>query len=379
MEPRDVSPERRDFKSFEKEGFQTENDEFNDFYSKFQKLQITTGSVMYAFSDYLSQFEALKLAREKVFDFIKNNWDSSFGELEDFLRENNKLSTSIEELDKKLEAHIHKTLQISATHASDFEAKFKNRKDLVARLTKKKKELKSLLNKKASSKLKIEEIEEDIEVLEETLKNKEHDLRRYVTAPSVKEDFKRFICDLVKHEKEYHKIDMEIFSNLRKIMKREDEISPDENKACDYQKEDKKFQRSSLKRTHSNIENESKKFKKSSQIHPSVLKEDKFQRRALKRTHDNVEEVEDKKFEESSEIHPTVLELFKYAKSSSEESDDDIEKEDEKFQRSLKRTHDNIKEDEVKKFKESSEIHSNMLELLKYAKSSSEHIEKLDK
>ncbi|GIY29894.1 hypothetical protein CEXT_750323 [Caerostris extrusa] len=346
MEPRDVSPERRDFKSFEKEGFRTENDEFNDFYSKFQKLQITTGSVMYAFSDYLSQFEALKLAREKVFDFIKNNWDSSFGELEDFLRENNKLSTSIEELDKKLEAHIHKTLLISATHASDFEvkAKFKNRKDLVARLTKKKKELKSLLNKKASSKLKIEEIEEDIEVLEETLKNKERDLRRYVTAPSVKEDFKRFICDLVKHEKEYHKIDMEIFSNLRKIMKREDEISPDENKACDYQ-EDKKFQRSSLKRTHVNIEKESKKFKKSSQIHPSVLKEDKFQRRALKRTHDNIVQVEDKRFEESSEIHPTVLELFKYAKSSSEESDDDIEK------------------DEVKKFKESSEIHPNMLEL----------------
>ncbi|GIY49331.1 hypothetical protein CDAR_600352 [Caerostris darwini] len=304
MEPRDVSLERRDLKSFEKEGFQTENEELNDFYVRFQELQISTGSIMCALSDYLSQLEVLKLTRAKVLDFFKNNWDSSFGELEDFLRENNKSSTSIEELSKNLEAHIHKMLLISTTHASDFEAKFKNRINLVALLTKKKKELKSL-TKEASSKLKIGEIEEDIEVIEETLKNKEPDLRRYVTAPWVKEDFKRFICDLVKYEEEYHKIDLDMLSNLKKIMKCEDEISPDEtgsydkNKACLYQ--------------------DNKKFKESSEIHPSVLKLFKNSKSSFEESDCDIEK-------ESSEIHPSVLELFMYAKSSSEESDDDIEK-----------------------------------------------------
>ncbi|GIY72796.1 hypothetical protein CEXT_292171 [Caerostris extrusa] len=278
MEPKDVSLERRDLKSFEKEGFQTENEELNDFYLRFQELQISTGSII------------CKLSYAKTLDCFKNTRDSSFGELETkirfFLRENNKLSTSIEELSKNLAAHIHKTLLISTTHASDFEAKFKNRLNFVALLTKKKKELKSL-TEEASSKLKLR-------IIEETLKNKEHDLKRYVTAPWVKEDFKRFICGLVKYVEEYHKISLKMSSNLEKIMKCVIEISRDEtgsydkNKACVYQ-ENKKFKRSSLKRTHGNIEKGNKKFK------------------------------------ESSEIHPSVLELFEYCKSSSEESDDDIE------------------------------------------------------
>ncbi|GIX99364.1 pyruvate dehydrogenase protein X component, mitochondrial [Caerostris darwini] len=207
---------------FDESFFLTADDDklFRDNYFKFQQRMESIGYIRDAFDRYSYNFKALLVARDEVFNAIKNNWKPSFGKLEDFSIECNKSIINIGNFVKKFDAYIDEKLLWFKTIASDFEDKIQKRHILLAKIKEKKKDIK-ILRKKASAILKIEEIEEDIENLEESLESTEKDLWRYMLSPSAQEDFKRFIRDLIKHEKEYHKKDMEVFSSLKKIIEPE--------------------------------------------------------------------------------------------------------------------------------------------------------------
>ncbi|GIY39508.1 hypothetical protein CEXT_688401 [Caerostris extrusa] len=144
-----------------------------------------------------------------MLDILKNHWSPSFGKLEDFsaVRKVNKLNDLFRtNISSRNDSKYYRLRSKSSTKFA-----------LISEIRKKKEEIESLKNE-ASSTLKIEQIEEEIEVCEESLKSTENDLLRYIFSPPVQEDFKRFIVELIKQEKEYHVKDKRIFSNLKEIM-----------------------------------------------------------------------------------------------------------------------------------------------------------------
>ncbi|GIY25501.1 hypothetical protein CDAR_543421, partial [Caerostris darwini] len=184
---------------------------------KFHQRQESIGRIIGAFAAYSKKLKALTEAREKMLNISRNQWSSSFGKFEDFSAERKKSSTNIGEFVINLDVYIQEKCSWSHRLASDFEEKNKKRYALLYQIAKKKEEIDSLKNK-ASSTLKIEQIEEEIEQCEESVKSTEKDLLRYIFSPPAQEDFKRFIVELIKQEKEYHLKDKEIFTNLKEIM-----------------------------------------------------------------------------------------------------------------------------------------------------------------
>ncbi|GIY68403.1 hypothetical protein CDAR_251941 [Caerostris darwini] len=130
---------------------------------KFHQRQDSIICIRDAFAAYSKNLKALTLAREKMLDILKNHWSPSFGKLEDFSAERKKSSTNSGDFVKNLDAYIEKKFSWFHNIALDFDEKVQQKFALIYEITKKKEEIDSLKNK-ASSTLKIEQMEEEIEV-----------------------------------------------------------------------------------------------------------------------------------------------------------------------------------------------------------------------